>query len=131
MRAAAVRQGIHSSFHNLRRSVVFRSPWFDVVQFVVLVALLVWFMSWSTAHCLGLSQPDDHHSFRHLHPGAGFRRGAAVHEHPTDLRSLITVTAMYLLLTLSLPHRLESPDLTSRECIDILPMPTERIKIRK
>jgi len=49
MRAAAVRQGIHSSFHNLRRSVVFRSPWFDVVQFVVLVALLVWFMSWSTA----------------------------------------------------------------------------------
>jgi polar amino acid transport system permease protein len=49
MRAAAVGRGIRSSFHNLRRSVIFRSPWFGVAQFIALVALLVWFMSWSTA----------------------------------------------------------------------------------
>lgn len=49
MPAAAVGQGIRSSFHNLRRSVIFRSPWLDIAQFIALVALLVWFMSWSTA----------------------------------------------------------------------------------
>ncbi len=38
-----------ASLHRLRRSPVFRSPWFDVAQFLALVALLVWFMSWSTA----------------------------------------------------------------------------------
>ena len=28
---------------------MFRSPWFDVAQFLALLALLIWFMSWSTA----------------------------------------------------------------------------------
>jgi polar amino acid transport system permease protein len=48
-RAVAARQSIRSSFFKLRRSAVLRSPWMDVLQFVALVALLIWFMSWSTA----------------------------------------------------------------------------------
>jgi polar amino acid transport system permease protein len=41
-RAASASQGC-------RKISFFRSPWMDILQFIALMALLIWFMSWSTA----------------------------------------------------------------------------------
>jgi polar amino acid transport system permease protein len=44
------RKSISAAFHNLhRKSVLFRSPWKDIAQFIVLIIVVLWLISLSTA----------------------------------------------------------------------------------